>query len=232
MNYKLNASVGDHFQHIAEKALNIASMENFKGDAVEFDFNGIVCLVKKSTNLGWLYRDYCNAHRMEWRVVGPNCQENYSAEVQAELEKRTKAAEEKAEQQQREYEAKGKAQREAFEAKTKGIEIELSDPKAWSEWRDKNSDPYGRCCFDYAESWAKLMQVEISKGRTIIQCAEETSFQLGFYGITGFMYGAAVSILSKCWRHGEELRKWHNKEYNHEGEGVVNPAVLTLSTPQ
>lgn len=26
----------------------------------------------------------------------------------------------------------------------------------------------------------------------------------------------------------EELRKWHNKEYNYEGDGVVNPAILTI----
>jgi hypothetical protein len=25
------------------------------------------------------------------------------------------------------------------------------------------------------------------------------------------------------------LRKWHNKEYNYEGEGTVNPAILTIS---
>jgi hypothetical protein len=60
------------------------------------------------------------------------------------------------------------------------------------------------------------------------EIAEPTSFELGFLGITGFMYGAAVQILSKCWKHGEDLRKWHNNEYGHEGEGVVNPAILTL----
>ena len=42
------------------------------------------------------------------------------------------------------------------------------------------------------------------------------------------MYGCAVSILSECWEYGEELRKWHNKKYNHGGDGVVNPAVLTI----
>ena len=42
------------------------------------------------------------------------------------------------------------------------------------------------------------------------------------------MYGCAVSILSQCWKYGEELRKWHNKEYNYDGDGVVNPAVLTI----
>ena len=54
-------------------------------------------------------------------------------------------------------------------------------------------------------------------------------------GITGFMYGAAVSILAKAWVYGEELRRWHNldTQIQHEGEkanesgGVLNPALLS-----
>lgn len=76
------------------------------------------------------------------------------------------------------------------------------------------------------------MQSEIAKGKTIAECAEKCSFQLGFLGITGFMYGCAVGILSVCWKHGEELRKWHNKKYNvkEDEKGVVNPALLTITT--
>lgn len=40
--------------------------------------------------------------------------------------------------------------------------------------------------------------------------------------------GCAVSILSQCWEYGEYLRKWHNKEYGYDGDGVVNPAVMTV----
>lgn len=42
------------------------------------------------------------------------------------------------------------------------------------------------------------------------------------------MYGCAISILSQCWEYGEFLRKWHNGEYNYDGNGVVNPAVLSI----
>lgn len=42
-------------------------------------------------------------------------------------------------------------------------------------------------------------------------------------------YGCAVNILSSVWKYGEELRVQHNSKYNHNGEGVVNPAVLTIS---
>jgi hypothetical protein len=37
-----------------------------------------------------------------------------------------------------------------------------------------------------------------------------------------------VSVLVHTWKHGEALRKWHNKEYGHEGDGVVNPAVVNF----
>jgi len=41
-------------------------------------------------------------------------------------------------------------------------------------------------------------------------------------------YGCAVSILSQCWEYGEYLRKWHNKKYDYDGDGAVNPAIMTV----
>jgi hypothetical protein len=73
---------GESFQMVAEKAKTIA-LE--KGITVEFDFNGITCMVSKETDCELLYRDYGNAFRMEWKTVGPDCTESYSPEVQAEL---------------------------------------------------------------------------------------------------------------------------------------------------
>jgi hypothetical protein len=43
------------------------------------------------------------------------------------------------------------------------------------------------------------------------------------------MYGYAVNALSQSWKYGEELRKWHNTDYGYEGDGIVNPAVLTIN---
>jgi hypothetical protein len=82
----------------------------------------------------------------------------------------------------------------------------------------------------YARRWAKYMQTLIAQGKTVAEIAEETSFDADLDGITGFMYGCAVSALSECWKWGEELRKWHNGKYGHEdSDGVVNPAVLTIN---
>jgi hypothetical protein len=232
---------GDRFETVAKNAQLTAINDNC---IAEFEFNGVQCLVDSNTNLDWLWRDYNNAHRMEWKTVGTDCLPEYPAEVQKELDRRNKKAEQKAKKEldRRNKKAEQKAKKESdaynkkansekalFDKKTTGIKIDLLDQKAWDDWKVKNTDGYGNAIFEYAEGWAKLMQIEISKGKSIIQCAEQTSFQLGFLGITGFMYGAAVAILSQCWRHGEELRKWHNKEYGHEGDGVVNPAILTIS---
>jgi len=222
----MNTGAGDNFTTVAENAKRLAAERNF---TVEFEFNGVNCAVNSETNLEWLYRYYADAWDMGWKDVGPFCLKEYDKETKAELKQRKAIAEEKAAEQSRQYKIKEDNERAAFEEKVKGIEIELKDAPAWNHAKEINSDPYGKCAFDYAEGWAKLMQVEMSKGKKLIECAELTSHELGFYGITGFMYGCAVGALSQCWKHGEELRKWHNKEYNHEGDGVVNPAILSIS---
>ena len=227
MNYKLNTSAGNNFSTVSEKAKQIATE---KSVTVEFEFNGVICLVNKDTNLDWLYRDYSNSWLMDWKLVGPRCLEIYEPAIQKEFEKRKKARDEKQAIQDAENRAKEEKEKKEFEAKVKGVEVEIIDIGAYNDWKSKNTDGYGACIFKYAEGWAKLMQVEIANGKKLVECAEPTSFQLGFLGISGFMYGAAVAILSKCWKHGEELRRWHNKEYNHEGDGIVNPAILSVGS--
>ena len=64
--------------------------------------------------------------------------------------------------------------------------------------------------------------------KVIVDNADKLSYEVDEEGITGFMYGCAVSILSQCWEYGEYLRKWHNGEYDYDGDGVVNPAVLSI----
>lgn len=221
--------LGGTFDNVAQKAKEIAKEKN---QTVSFDFNGIECIVDANTDLGLLWRDYANAHLMDWKIVGVDMMPIYSDDIKAEMARRQKAQDERHEKQQQEYQQKANAEKSAYEEKTKSVKIELLNPELWNDCREKNQDPYGKCAVDYAESWAKLMQVEMTNGKSLIECAEKTSHELGFYGITGFMYGAAVSMLSSCWKHGEELRKWHNKEYKHEGDGVVNPAIMTINSAQ
>lgn len=83
--------------------------------------------------------------------------------------------------------------------------------------------------FQYAERWGSMMEQELEKGATIAQVAARTGDRANTDGITGFMYGHAVRILSDYWEHGEELRQWHNQKYGYTGQGTINPAIVTLS---
>ena len=69
---------------------------------------------------------------------------------------------------------------------------------------------------------------EIADGVPVAQAAQSTQYKADKQGITGYMYGCAVNILSGFWEYGEELQQWHNQQYEYTGGEVVNPAVLTL----
>lgn len=99
-----------------------------------------------------------------------------------------------------------------------------------------SSDPYSARVVSYGSDWADLMEARLEKGEKLADMAEVTSHEADTDGITGFMYGAAVSGLAKFWVHGEELRRWHNKETQigtegdeaNETGGTLNPALLCI----
>lgn len=229
---KLKTGAGDTFQEVAKKAVEVAQ----NTELVEFEFNGVNCFVNKNTNPEWLFRDYRNSWTMKWKEVGPNCVEAYAAATQKELDKRNADNEKKREKAAKKQQQEDDAARAEVEEKTKGVKLLIWPEKLeeYANYVETNSaDGYSRCVVDYAEQWAKLMQIEIANGRTHIKdIAEETQKPLSYLGITGFMYGAAVQALAHFWQFGDELRRWHNKEYgvSEDKEGVVNPAILTIST--
>lgn len=118
--------------------------------------------------------------------------------------------------------------------------MELKDAVKWQECMDINKDPYGSCCARYAKRWAELMEQRMAEGSKLEDIADKTSHKANTEGITGFMYGCAVGMLSEYWKYGEELRKWHNlkTQIQHEGEeanktgGVLNPALLNITTKE
>ena len=245
-NYRIETSCGDWFENVAQKAKEIAvrgsEINTYDAFTVEFDFNGVLCLVDKDTNLEWLNRDYCNAHLMEWKKVGPDCREVYESLVLIELQKRKAAQEEQQRLSEIAYRAKDAENKRRFEATIKGVKFLVVKKKKYDQWKKTNENDgtgYGAMIFAYAEGWAKVMQKEFQERNienpdvaTMIAHAENCSKLLDFYGITGFMYGAAVAILAQHWKYGEALRKWHNKEWGHENtEGTVNPAMFVLNIP-
>ena len=224
-NLKMEANWGDNFNRVKQKAKELAAQ---KDKLVEFEFNGVICVVSSETNLDNLYRDYGNAHLMEWKTVGPNCLNEYDEVTKSELQRRTIESEEKHEKEAKAYREKEQKKKLSFNEKIANEVFECADEELMKTYEEKNKDPYGGRCVSYAKEWARAMQFEIKQGNKLVDIADATSREADYDGITGFMYGASVAILSKCWKYGEDLRKWHNKEYNHEGDGVVNPAIITL----
>lgn len=114
--------------------------------------------------------------------------------------------------------------------------MQIRDRAAWETWVDNNKDPYGGAVISYAKRWAEMMETQMSEGAKLEDIAKDASHKADVEGITGYMYGAAVSVLASCWEHGEELRRWHNldiqignegEEANESGE-VLNPAIFNI----
>ena len=121
-----------------------------------------------------------------------------------------------------------------------------SDPEQWPAEIDYTGNDFGRAygfsVLLFAERWADEMERRLAERpelsvADVAEVAEHTANQsLGRFGMTGFQYGCAVSLLSQCWVHGDELRRWHNlrTQIRDEGEranaegGILNPALLTL----
>ncbi len=246
--------IGDNFDSCADKARVHCQSHHDKQKSedvaesdmeelyVGFDFNGVQCVVGRNTDPKLLLRDYQNSWYMEWKEIGPDCMEEYSPEIQADLESKKKAAKDAAEEQ-------GRIQADQDEKEQAAIELKIADEPMkfvsgsgeddWEKGLANNQDSYGGGRYEFAEYWARLMQAEakslgVNIDRQFMdQHASELSHQLGYMGITGFMYGAVISILSHCWKYGEVLRQWHNKEYGAEdSKGVVNPAVLSFSVKE
>lgn len=118
------------------------------------------------------------------------------------------------------------------------MKLKTGTETEYETYKAKNSsDPYSARVVSYGEDWANLMEARMGKGEKIADMANDTSHEADTDGITGFMYGAAVSALSHFWEHGEALRLWHNlkTQIKDEGEkanetgGVLNPALLCVN---
>ena len=186
------------------------------GDPVQAEFNGVMITASPGSTAGEL--------ETEWREETDRKRAEH--EASPEYKRRQEAAERR--------DAGNKASLQA--ALVDAPPMEFADEQAWGEFTAKNADPYGVRVVRYAEEWARLMQARIANGGTIEDCAEGLSHLADDDGITGFMYGCAVSVLAKVWKHGEALRRWHNKEaqFGDEGDkanedgGVLNPAILSV----
>lgn len=205
---------GNHISAVCKTAVKKAIAENCH---VEFDFNGQKITASPDSNpeqMVQAFSDECDRRHREY-IASPEY----------------KARQEEAARKERERKAKVETiLADAPETMT------LADADGWEKAKAANSDPYGGAVMTYADRWARMMEARMAKGERIADIADECSHLADEEGITGFMYGAAVSTLVRVWKHGEALRMWHNlkTQIRDEGEkanesgGVLNPACLSI----
>lgn len=119
---------------------------------------------------------------------------------------------------------------------TKGEFImKLKDEKAWAEWVESNQDSYGKACVDVARRVMELLDEANNFDTHQIICQADDDIEAG--GITGFMAGYVAKMVSQCHERGEEFRVAWNSDNQigdegdkaNEGDGILNPALLTIS---
>ena len=113
----------------------------------------------------------------------------------------------------------------------------IKDTKAWNKWVENNKDPYGGACVKVAKKVMEILDEEEGDfcPHELI-CRADDESDAG--GITGFMAGCVANMVSGCHSRGEEFRKKWNiftqvgdeGEKANEGNGVLNPALLNVST--
>lgn len=104
-------------------------------------------------------------------------------------------------------------------------------PDAWSRYVGSSKGGfYGDGIISYAARWAKMMEQAMKKGAKLEDIAEELGNKADTQGISGYMYGKAVKILSDVWKHGKALKNWHNASFGVEkgAKGVVNPTIISI----
>lgn len=111
----------------------------------------------------------------------------------------------------------------------------IANQESWDKWVASNTDGYGGACVAVARNAMRLLDEgfelkEPNDTHKLICQADDQG------GITGFMAGAAASMISQCHSRGDEFRRlWNrNNQIGDEGErandsgGVLNPALLNI----
>lgn len=201
--------------------------------------NGVTVFVEGNSDTKLLLRDFERAQSgyIEGEV-GPHPKVELSAEDIASDNRISDANKARRAKERAEQKVIQDGEKREFFAELNTCPAMDRDEAKWQEGlKAQKGSGYGLMIYTYAEYWARLVQKKMTEGYKLEAVADECSDKADIpCGISGFMYGCAVSCLAECWKHGEELRIWHNKKYQlkNEGEeanksgGVLNPAILSI----
>ena len=216
---------GSSISPTIHESINLAERNRKR---VSFKFNEVLVHVNADSIAELIYRDWNRAmSNFIPKEVGPYPTVTLSdkelasdARVDAENQARWAA-------QAAVWKDEADAKKQRVEAMLVGAaDIELIDKRGWKLCIKNNQEPYGAAVVSYARRWAQLMQIELAEGKTLEDVFEETGDDADLEGITGFQHGAAVSILSHVWSHGEELSRLYNLEIHRDSPKGFAAAIV------
>lgn len=235
MTHKIRIMAGDTITSAIAESIALAKTKN---SIIEFDFNGVTVQVASDSDPELIHRDWNRGMLRDGGfVVSPYPEPELSFPDAREDERLIAERDKRMADARAAYEAEKATKTAALTSQIDATGLDVVDAATWQAFITNNDDPYGAACVRYADAWGRLMQTRIEGGAALADIADECSHKADTEGITGFMYGCAVSMLAQCWKHGEELRRWHNlkTQIGSEGEkanesgGVLNPAVMNIS---
>jgi hypothetical protein len=209
---KLQPHLGSTIQQTVSEAIHTARLTDGR---VMFEFNGITVTVVKDSNPVLIVRDYRRAIHgyTPTKNVGPYpndplTKEEQERDKQIEAEQAEQRARQRAEYAQ--WRAEKSAALTARLTHPAAREIELADEPEWTRIKatNMNAGGYSRATLEYAETWARLMQIGIAEagGKLDEANVKATSDEADIEGITGFMHAYARNTLLRVWKYRDQLR--------------------------
>lgn len=208
-SYTFDVFVGSHVRDTIVEAISIArGLQR----TVRFVANDVAVTVKPDSVDYLLYRDWNRACLgYIGKNVGPHPNNTLSEEELAN-DARIEAENERGRWfRKAEYQARRRAERDVMENKLAGApEMEFAKEVDWQLLKDQAPDCFTTDIINYAERWARLMQLELDNGNKLEDVAKTTSHEADIDGISGSAHAAAVGVLVQYWRCGDQLRRLYN----------------------
>ena len=210
---KLWPHFGSTIQQTVNDAIDKARLTSAR---VVFEFNDVTVTVAKDSNPVLIVRDYLRALSgcTLTKNAGPYpndplTKEEQERDKQIEAEQVARHAKQRAEYEQ--WRAEKRAALTARLMHPAAKEIELADELGWRliKATHVNAGGYSRATLEYAETWARLMQIGIAEAGGKLDGAnvKVTSDEADTEGITGFMYAYARNTLLQVWKYRDQLRR-------------------------
>lgn len=93
-------------------------------------------------------------------------------------------------------------------------QFEVTDKDGWRRTVANNRDGYGASAIRFAAEWAHDMEQSMRQSEGDVASVAEACMHrpADKFGLSGFQYGCAVSLLSQVWVHGAALMEWQKRE--------------------